>query len=73
MLFNLLFNDNMEPQCAYCRRGKTVDGKTVLCRKKGVMPPEGSCPSFRYDPLKRVPPPRVSLDLTRFRDEDFTL
>ena len=73
VLFNLLFNAKIEPLCAYCKRGKTVDGKTILCRKKGVMAPEDSCPAFRYDPLKRVPPPRASLDLSRFRDEDFTL
>ena len=49
------------------------EGETVLCRKKGVVLPEDSCPSFRYDPLKRVPPSPAALDFTRLRDEDFTL
>lgn len=73
MLFNFLFNDKIEPQCAYCRKGKSVDGETVLCRKKGVMAPEDSCPAFRYDPLKRVPPRRAALDLSHIHEEDFTL
>lgn len=73
MLFSRLFNDKIEPQCGYCHRGKQVEAETVLCRKKGVVRPEDSCPSFRYDPLKRVPPSHVSLDMSRLRDEDFTL
>lgn len=73
MLFSRLFNEKIEPQCTYCRRGKTVDPETVLCRRKGVVRPEASCPAFRYDPLKRVPPARVKLDLSRIRDEDFSL
>lgn len=73
MLFSSLFNQKIEPQCAYCQRGKAVDPDTVLCRKKGVSRPADSCPSFRYDPLKRVPPSHAALDLTRLKDEDFTL
>ncbi len=73
MLFCKLFNDKIEPQCAYCRKGKTVDPETVLCRKKGVTAPEDACPAFRYDPLKRVPPPHVSLNLSQIRNEDFSL
>lgn len=73
MLFSKLFNEKIEPQCAYCRRGKRVDTDAVLCRKKGVMAPEDACPAFRYDPLKRVPPSHAALDLSRLRDEDFTL
>ena len=73
MLFSSLFNQKIEPQCAYCAKGKKVDGETVLCRKKGVVQPEDSCPSFRYAPLKRVPPSPAALDFTRLRDEDFTL
>ena len=73
MLLNRLFNQKIDPQCAYCRRGKTIDQAVVLCRKKGVTRPEGACPSFRYDPLKRIPPSQASLDLSRIRDEDFTL
>ena len=73
MLFNKLFNDKIDPQCAYCNKGKQVDGETVLCRKKGVVRPEDSCPSFRYDPFKRVPPAPAVLDLSRVQEEDFTL
>ena len=71
--FNNLFRNEIEPQCAYCSKGKKVDDETVLCRKKGVVLPEDACPSFRYNPLKRVPPSPTALDFTRLRDEDFTL
>ena len=73
MMFNRLFNERIDPQCAYCQRGKTVDPETVLCKKKGVTHPEDSCSAFRYDPLKRVPPAHVALDLTRINEEDFSL
>ena len=45
----------------------------VLCAKKGVVSRTGSCRAFRYDPLKRVPPPPRPLDLSGLKDEDFTL
>ena len=73
MLFHKLFNEKIEPQCTYCRRGKALSPETVLCRKKGVMPAGAACAAFRYDPLKRVPPSHAELDLGRIRDEDLTL
>ena len=32
-----------------------------------------SCRSFRYDPLKRVPPRPVKADFSTLKDEDFQL
>lgn len=69
----MLFNKKIDPQCAYCQRGKTVDPNTVLCRKKGVTQPEDSCPAFRYDPLKRVPPAPAVPNFSKLKDEDFVL
>ena len=69
----MLFNKKIEPQCAYCKRGKTVDPNTVLCRKRGVTRPEDSCPSFRYEPLKRVPPTAAMPNFSRLKEEDFKL
>ena len=69
----MLFQKNIEPRCAYCDRGAQLDGETVLCPKRGVVPLSGSCRSFRYDPLKRVPPAPAAPDFSRLKDEDFSL
>lgn len=66
----MLFQKDIEPRCCYCQRGTKLDEEQVLCVKKGVVSPGGSCRSFRYDPLKRVPTPPVSLDLGKLKDED---
>ena len=50
-----------------------MDEEKILCAKKGVVSRAGSCRAFRYDPLKRVPPPPRPLDLSGLKDEDFTL
>ncbi len=54
-------------------RGTPLDEEKILCTKQGVVAPGGSCRSFKYDPLKRVPPPPVAPDFSRLKDEDFTL
>lgn len=69
----MLFSKNIEPRCSYCQRGKALEADTVLCIKKGIMEAGSSCPSFRYDPLKRVPPRPVAPDFSRLKDEDFQL
>ena len=68
----MLFQKDIEPRCAYCQRGTQLEEDKILCVKKGVVAPGGSCPRFRYDPLKRVPPP-VLPDFSGLKDEDFTL
>lgn len=69
----MLFEKDIEPRCAYCQRGTAMDDERIVCVKKGIVPPDGACRRFRYDPLKRTPakPPVVSFE--KFRDEDFTL
>lgn len=69
----MLFTKKIEPSCTYCKRGKAVTAETVLCKKKGVVSPEGACSGFRYDPLKRVPPRPMVPDFSKLKDEDFTL
>ena len=69
----MLFQKDIEPRCAYCQRGTQLEEDKILCVKKGVVAPGGSCPSFRYDPLKRVPPPPALPDFSGLKDEDFTL
>ena len=38
-----------------------------------IMPAEGHCRSFRYDPLKRVPPRPAALRTDNLKEEDFSL
>ena len=51
-----LFQKKIEPRCVYCARSRPLDEEQVVCDKKGVMSAGSHCRSFRYDPLKRVPP-----------------
>lgn len=69
----MLFAKKMEPRCAYCKRGTALNEEQVVCLKKGVVSAGGQCRSFRYDPLKRVPPRPAVLDLGKLKDEDFVL
>ncbi len=53
----MLFEEKIDPRCAYCARGIPLEDGQVACPKRGIVSPGGSCGGFRYDPLKRVPPP----------------
>ena len=69
-----LYGNNIQPACELCANGRrSLDGKAVLCTKKGVMPLYHHCRRFAYDPLKRVPPRPILPDFSKLRDEDFTL
>lgn len=67
----MLFEEKIDPRCVYCRRSVALDNDSMVCPKRGVVTPGSSCPRFRYDPLKRVPPrpaaPRTS------QEADFSL
>ena len=82
----MIFRRDIEPNCAYCEYAERADGNgegagddvqggsgaELQCAKRGSMPPEASCKSFRYDPLKRIPPRPATLR-RKFREEDFSL
>ena len=70
---SMLVNRNIDPSCTYCRRGKQITEETILCQRKGVVSPAGSCTAFRYDPLKRVPPRPATPDFSQLKEEDFLL
>ena len=56
-------------QCSLCEIGRPgPDLSSVLCIKRGVMPLDGLCRHFRYDPLKREPflPPKQTFDPQEF-------
>ena len=69
----MLCRKDIEPRCAYCCRGQGISEREVACVKRGVVPAENSCRSFRYDPLKRVPPRPVKADFSKLKDEDFKI
>lgn len=68
-----LFQKKIEPRCVYCSHGRTLSDEQVVCPKKGVMSAGSHCRSFRYDPLKRVPPRPAKLATSSVSDRDFEL
>ena len=69
----MLFRKDIEPRCAYCKKGNALSDREVICVKRGIVAAEDSCRAFRYDPLKRVPPRPAALDTKRLSEEDFSL
>jgi len=69
----MLFRKIIEPSCSYCVHGAKIGDGQVLCSKKGTVPAAGKCRSFRYDPIKRIPPKAKALDFTKYDAEDFSL
>lgn len=68
----MLNTKGLSPSCSYCEYGKaSVDGETVLCRKKGVVEKDFACKKFKYDILKRQP--KRPKPLEKFNPEDFSL
>ena len=68
-----LFQKSIEPRCAYCAHGREAGEGQILCPKKGVMAAGSHCRSFKYDPLRRVPPRPAKLAGMELGDEDFKL
>ena len=58
----MLFDKKIEPRCVYCAHFLPVGEENGFCEKKGPASPFGKCRSFRYDPLKRVPPKNLAED-----------
>jgi len=51
----MLFRNDIEPCCAYCKHGSQISVDRVGCVKRGIVSLWGSCRKFVYDPLKRQP------------------
>jgi len=69
----MLFRKNIDPRCAYCQRGQMINEREVACVKKGIVQMEDHCRSFKYDPLKRVPPRPAALNTSKLSEADFSL
>lgn len=68
-----LFQKKIEPRCIYCAHGRTMGEDQVVCPKKGVMAAGSHCRSFKYDPLKRVPPRPAKFRGGGLSGDDFKL
>lgn len=69
----MLFRKKIERRCDHCLHCTKLDEDQVLCAKRGVMPVDGKCVRFRYDPCKRIPGKPKALDFSKYDKEDYTL
>lgn len=63
-----LFGKNIAVKCEYCINSSDFDGAQI-CKIGRYLQPDGSCPRFVYDPLKRTPrnlPPLKPHDAEEF-------
>lgn len=69
----MLFRKTIERRCSYCLHCTRLDDTQVLCAKRGVMPDDGKCLKFHYDPCKRIPGKPKALDFSKYDKEDYSL
>ena len=68
-----ILRKKIDPRCAYCARGVPLAKQGEIgCVRRGVMDAGDFCRSFRYDPMKRVPPKPVRLR-GDYTDADFKI
>lgn len=69
----MLFRKKIQRRCGYCAHGTQLEDDQILCAKKGVVPAEGKCRRFLYDPCKRIPVKARALDFSKYDKEDYSL
>lgn len=69
----MLFRKSIERRCSYCSHCTRLDDAQVLCAKRGVMPIDGKCRKFSYDPCKRIPGKPKAPDFSKYDRDDFSL
>ena len=69
----MLFKQNMEPKCSYCRYSLALGRDEFACVKNGIMHGEGLCGVFRYEPTKREPPELPRIGGVELSGEDFEI
>ena len=69
----MLFKQNIEPSCAYCRHSIALGNNEFACVKHGIMQGSCFCGLFRYEPTKRIPPDLPSIESLGLSVEDFEL
>lgn len=69
----MLFRKKQPKSCKYCTFGTELQDGLILCAKCGIRHKDDPCRKFKYDPCKRIPPKNVVLDLSQYKEEDFSL
>lgn len=69
----MLYGKGIEPRCAYCVHSHKIDDMDVLCKKYGPVDGAYHCRRFKYDPLKREFPKRITRKKKVFTQADFDL
>lgn len=69
----MLFRKKIDRSCSYCQHGTKINDDQILCVKHGVMPVNGQCRKFFYDPCKRIPGRAKALDFRKYDHEDYSL
>lgn len=69
----MLFRKDIHRACAHCVHSGKIDDETCVCTRKGIVPADGECFRFRYDPLKRVPSRQKAKDFLACDELDFSL
>ena len=69
----MLFRKKIDRSCSYCLHCTKLNDEQVLCTKRGIMPIEGACNKFAYDPCKRIPGKSKALDFDKYNQEDYSL
>ena len=67
---NCLYNESIDPHCAYCAHCKPDNEYQGVCEYRGIVAMAGSCRRFEYDALRRKPPKPARIR-GRFTDADF--
>lgn len=67
---NCLYNESIEPHCAYCSHCKPDNEYQGVCEFRGIVAMAGSCRRFSYDALRRKPPKPAKIR-GRFTADDF--
>ncbi len=67
---NCLYNESIDPHCAYCAHCKPENEYQGVCDFRGIVAMAGSCRRFEYDALRRKPPKPARIR-GRFTDDDF--
>lgn len=68
-----LFRRDVERRCGYCQQGSRIGEGEMMCPRRGIVPEDGRCFFFRYDPLKRTPPRPLRVDTKGLTPEDFSI
>jgi len=69
----MLFRKKLPKSCEYCSWGTVIGEHQILCTKRGVVAMTYACRKFSYDPCKRKPCKAKALDLTKYKETDFSL